>query len=138
MDYKLTFDQYQKGLEQEKFLGLICNKCNAVTFPPMAVCRSCNGTDCDVTEIKGEGVLRTFTVIRVAPEGMKPPYVVAMVELDEGAWVIGNLVYINPDDADMSLMGRRVKLGSRIVKGDTYSPGDSRAITFTLLNAVSP
>jgi len=132
MDYKLTFDQYQQGLEKGKFLGLKCNECNAVTFPPMAVCRGCNGTALEVTEIGGEGTLRTFTVIRVAPEGMDPPYVIAMVETDERAWVMGNLVGINPDDADMSLIGKRVKLGSQIVKGDIYSTGDSRVITFTL------
>jgi len=132
MEYKLTFDQYQQGLEKGKFLGLKCNGCNAVTFPPMAVCRGCNGTALEVTEIGGEGTLRTFTVIRVAPEGMDPPYVVAMAETDEGAWVMGNLVGLNPDDADMSLIGKRVKLGSQIVKGDIYSTGDSRVITFTL------
>lgn len=132
MEYKLTFDQYQQGLEKGKFLGLKCNGCEAVTFPPMAVCRGCNGTDLEITEMAGRGTLRTFTVIRVAPEGMSPPYVVAMAETDEGAWVMGNLVGISPDDADMSLIGKRVKLGSQIVKGNIYSTGDSRVITFTL------
>ncbi len=132
MDYKLTFDQYQQGLEKGKFLGLKCNGCKAVTFPPMAVCRGCNGTDLEITEMAGRGTLRTFTVIRVAPEGMSPPYVVAMAETDEGAWVMGNIVDINPDDADMDLIGKRVKFGSHIVKGDIYSTGDSRVITFTL------
>jgi uncharacterized OB-fold protein len=58
--------------------------------------------------------------------------VVAMAEIDEGAWVMGNLVDINPDDADMSLIGKKVRLGSRIVKGDKYSGGDSRVVTFSL------
>ena len=132
MDYKLTYDQYQQGLEQGKLLGLKCNGCDAVTFPPGSLCRECNGSDLNITEIKGHGTLRTFTVIRVAPEGMAPPYVVAMAEIDEGAWVMGNLVDIDPDDADMSLIGKKVKLGSRIVKGDTYSGGDSRVVTFSL------
>ena len=132
MDPKLTFDQYQQGLEKGKFLGLKCNECDAVTFPPMAVCRSCGGTALKMTEIVGEGTLRTFTVIRVGPEGMDPPYVTAMVETDEGAWVMGNLVGINPDDADMSLIGQRVRLGTQTIKGDIYSAGHSRGITFTL------
>jgi uncharacterized OB-fold protein len=132
MDYKLTFDNYQEGLENGKFLGLKCNGCNTVTFPPMAVCRNCNGTALEVTELVGEGTLKTFTVIRVAPEGMDPPYVVAMAETDEGAWVMGNLVGINPDETKMALIGKRVKLGSRIVKGGSYSIGDARVVTFTL------
>ena len=132
MDPKLTFDQYQHGLEKGKFLGLNCSECNAVTFPPMAVCRGCGGTALKVTEMSGEGTLRTFTVIRVAPEGMDPPYVTALVETEEGAWVMGNLVGINPDNADMSLIGQRVRLGNRTIKGDIYSAGHSRGITFTL------
>ena len=132
MDYKLTYYQYQQGLEKGKFLGLKCNGCDAVTFPPRALCRECNGSDMNITGIEGHGTLRTFTVIRVAPEGFTPPYVVAMAEIDEGAWVMGNLVDIDPDDADMSLIGKKVKLGSRIVKGDTYSGGDSRVVTLSL------
>ena len=133
MDYKLTYDRYQQGLERGELLGLKCNSCNTVTFPPMARCRECNGTDLEITEIAGEGTMRTFTVIRVAPEGMTAPYIVAMAEIDEGAWVMGNLVDLNPDDADMNLIGKRVTLGSHVVKGDTYSHGDSRVITFSLI-----
>jgi len=132
MAYRLTFETYQKGLENGRFLGIQCRDCNAVSFPPQGVCRACSGVHLDVCELKGDGILRTFTVIRVAPEGKKAPYVVAMVELDEGAWVLGNLVDIHPDDVHMGLMGRRVKLGSRLVNGDTYSE-DMRVITFSLI-----
>jgi hypothetical protein len=51
MEYKLTFEQYQQGLAEDKFLGLRCNACQAVTFPPLAICRNCSGTDLKVTEI---------------------------------------------------------------------------------------
>jgi uncharacterized OB-fold protein len=131
MDYKLTYDQYQKGMEHGKLLGLKCNECMAVTFPPKSMCRECNSTDLDTTEMNGKGILRTFTVIRVAPEGMTPPYVVAMVETDEGAWVMGNLVNIDPEKADFDLIGKKVILGSQVVKGDIYSQGDFRVITFS-------
>ena len=70
MDYKLTYYQYQQGLEKGKFLGLKCNGCDAVTFPPRALCRECNGSDMNITGIEGHGTLRTFTVIRVAPAPM--------------------------------------------------------------------
>jgi uncharacterized OB-fold protein len=133
MDYTLTFEQYQQGLSKGKFLGLRCENCGTVTFPSLGVCRDCGGKDLEVTEMKGEGVIRTFTVVRVAPEGMKPPYVVAMVELDEGAWTMGNLVDMNPDEADMALIGRKVRLGSQVVKSDPKSEQDLHVLTFTLL-----
>jgi uncharacterized OB-fold protein len=133
MNHTLTYDQYQQGLEQGTFLGLKCRRCNAVTFPPMAVCRECGASECDVSKLKGEGKLRTFTVIRVAPEGVKPPYVVAMAELDEGPWVLGNLVDVVADEADMSLIGKRVKLGTKVTPGDVYSKKNAQVITFSLM-----
>jgi uncharacterized OB-fold protein len=133
MEYKLTFEQYQQGLNSGKFLGLKCENCGTVTFPSQGVCRDCGGNNLKVTEMKGEGTVRTFTVIRVAPEGMKPPYIVAMVELEEGAWTVGNLVNMNPDEADMSLIGRKVWLGSQVVGEDATSGQDLHVLTFTLI-----
>jgi len=135
MEYKITFNHYQQGLEQGKFLGLTCQGCRQVIFPPAAVCRECGSSDLIPAELSGEGTLRTFTVIRVAPEGKKPPYIVAMAELDEGPWALGNLVGTDPDAADMGLIGRRVSLGSQQVQGDTYAAGDTRVLTFALKEA---
>jgi uncharacterized protein len=132
MNYPLTFDQYQQGLEQGRFLGLTCGSCNAFVFPPAAVCRECGGSDLTPAALSGRGALRTFTVIRVAPEGRKPPYIVAMAELDEGPWALGNLEGVDPEQADMNLIGKRVTLGSHMVKGDTYASDDIRVLTFSL------
>lgn len=129
MSYKVTFQQYQDGLAEGRFLGLRCPNCGEFTFPPKGLCENCGGRDCDVVELKGKGTVRTFTVIRVAPEGRKPPYIVAMTELDEGPWVMGILDGFDPDQADMSLLGRTVTLSSRVVEGDVYSD-DCRCLTF--------
>jgi uncharacterized OB-fold protein len=72
-------------------------------------------------------------VIRVAPQGKKPPYVVAMVELNEGAWAIGNLVDINPDESSMDLIGKRVALGTQRVKDDVNPELDRQLLTFKLI-----
>lgn len=119
--YKLTFDQYQQGLREGKLLGLKCLSCGIYLFPPRGVCEGCGGHDMEVVELKGEGTLRTFTVIRVAPEGMKAPYIVAMVELNEGPWAVGNLVNLDPNDADIGLMGKKVKLESQTLDAPTGS-----------------
>ena len=132
MEYTLTFEKYQQALGQDKFIGVRCKGCQTLAFPPLGVCLDCGGTDLEPIEITGKGAIRTFTVIRVAPEGRRPPYVVAMVELEQGPWVIGNLVDIDPGDANISLIGRKVTLGTQVVEGDTYSLGDSQVITFTL------
>ncbi|MFH1350856.1 MAG: Zn-ribbon domain-containing OB-fold protein [Pseudomonadota bacterium] len=133
MEYKLTYEQYQQGLRGGKFLGLLCENCGAYTFPAQGVCRNCGGQKLNVAEMKGEGTLRTFTVVRVAPEGMKPPYIIAMVELDEGAWATGRVVDMNPDDADMSLIGKRVRFGTQAAERASDPENIPYFLTFRLL-----
>ena len=134
MEYRLTFEEYQQGLERGKFLALKCGNCGTYTFPPQGACSNCRDKDMTVTEIKGDnGIIRTYTVIRVSPEGMEAPYVIAMVELEEGPWVIGNLVDIDVEKTDMSLMGRKVRLGSHFLKRDPDPGNDYRVLTFSLV-----
>ncbi len=134
MSTELTFRQYQDGLADHIFLGLRCDTCGSCTVPPQKVCRNCGGSDLQVEELEKSGFIRTFTVIRVAAEGMNPPFVVAMVETSSGAWVMGNLIDIDPDDANMALIGRKVAIGSHLVKGDVYACGDIHSLRFTLLD----
>jgi len=131
MEYTLTFDQYQKGLEEGKLIGLKCNSCGIYTFPPKGVCRDCGSSNLSKTDIKGKGTIKTFTVIRVAPEGKTAPYIVAMIEIEEGAWVIGNLKGVDPDEASLDLIGKKVNIGSHVVAGDCYT-GECRVLTFQL------
>ena len=130
MKDQLTFNRYQDALTEDRLLALYCEECGICTLPPQAVCRSCGGHQLNEKKIGNTGTLRTFTVIRVAAEGMTPPFIVAMVETDSGAWVMGNLEGVDPDDTGMKLMGQQVKITSRIVKGDLYAYGDIRVPVF--------
>ena len=132
MGYPLTFEQYQQGLSEGKLLGLRCQSCGAYTVPPQGVCRNCQGQDLAPVEVKGEGTIRTFTVIRVAPEGKQPPYVLALVELEQGPWVIGVVVDGDPEKADMGLIGKRVRLGTHPV-GESCNPGEQQVLCFSLV-----
>ena len=133
MQYPLTFEQYQEGLRNGKFLGLKCRNCNAYTFPAQMVCSNCGRSDMDVSAMKGGGTIRSFTLVRVPPEGLEPYYIVAMVELDEGPWVTGNLFVENPDETNMSLIGRKVRLGSRPYQAAPESEEEAYVLTFNLI-----
>jgi len=133
MEYPIPYREYQEKIAQGEFVGMQCRQCGSITFPPMAVCCDCSGSVLTPVSLSGKGRLRTFTVVRVAPEGKKPPYIVAMVELEEGPFVMGNLIDVNPDQTTMALMGKSVRLGSRLVEGDTYSGGDLCSLTFSIV-----
>lgn len=136
MEYKLTFKDYAKGLTKGKLLGLKCNSCGNITVPPKMTCQECGGTDLDIVELSKMGKIVTFTVVNVAPEGRQNevPYIIALVKLDEGPWIMGNLDGIDPAQASMELVGRKVKMGNKVFPGDKYSAGEGARPLFSIVN----
>ena len=126
MEYKLTFKGYNEALKRDKLLGLKCKACGTINVPPKMVCGKCASPDMEVVELGGKGKIQTFTTVYVAPEGREAeaPYTIVMVELDEGPWIMGNLIDIDPSKATMELIGKKVKLGHKVFPGDKYSAGD--------------
>jgi len=135
MEQKLIFKDYNEALKQNKLLGLKCQDCGAITVPPKMVCRQCASPDMEVVELKGSGKIRTFTTVFVASEGREDeiPYTIVMVELDDGPWIMGNLDGIDPAQASMELVGKKVKMGNKVFPGDKYSAGEGARPLFSLV-----
>jgi uncharacterized OB-fold protein len=134
MEHKLTFKDYNEALKQNKLLGLKCKQCGAVTVPPKIVCGNCASADLDIVELSGKGKIQTFTTVFVPPEGRESecPYVIVLVELDEGPWIMGNLTGIDPNKVTMDIMGKKVNMGHAVFPGDRYSAGDEARPLFSL------
>jgi uncharacterized protein len=130
---KLTHSQYFAALRENRLVGLQCLDCGGVTVPPKATCEECSSTNLEQARLSGEGIIKTFTVIRVAPQGLEAPYIVVLVELQEGPWLMGNLEGIEPDQAAMSLIGRRVMLGHREISQMNYTAGPGVVPLFSLV-----
>lgn len=132
MEYKLTFKQYNEALKQDRLMGLKCRVCGTITVPPKMVCRQCASPDIDVIELGGKGEIVTFTTVNVAAEGRESelPYTIVMVRLDEGPWIMGNLI-VDPAQATMELIGKRVKMGHRVFCGDRFSAGEGASPVFS-------
>jgi hypothetical protein len=98
------------------------------------VCRQCASPDLEIVELKGVGKIRTFTTVFVAAEGRESeiPYTIVMVELEDGPWIMGNLEGIDPKEASMELIGRRVRMGHKVFPGDKYSAGEGARPLFSL------
>jgi uncharacterized OB-fold protein len=136
MEHKLIFKDYNEALKENRLLGLKCKGCGAITTPPKIVCRQCSGSDMEVVELKGSGRIKTFTTVFVASEGREEevPYTIVIVELDDGPWVMGNLDGIDPKEASMELIGKKVTMGHRVFPGDKYSAGEGARPLFSLVN----
>ena len=134
MEHKLIFKDYSEALKQNKLLGLKCKACGAITVPPKMVCRQCASPDMTVIELKGSGKILTFTTVYVAAEGREAeiPYIIVMVQLEDGPWMMGNLEGIDPKTVSMELIGKNVTMGNKVFAGDKYSAGESARPVFSL------
>jgi len=84
-----------------------CNGCGQFIFYPRGVCPRCFSDDLAWQPVAGTGAVHAFTIVHRHPSPAfndEVPYVVALVELDEGVRMLSNLVGIEPDPA-------RVKVG---------------------------
>jgi uncharacterized protein len=136
MEQKLYFKDYNEALKQNKILGLKCKACGALTVPPKMACRQCGSFDMEAVEVKTTGKIRTFTSVFVGAEGRESevPYILVIVELDEGPWIMGNLEGIDPKAASMELIGKKVTMGNKVFAGDKYSAGEAARPLFKLVS----
>jgi uncharacterized OB-fold protein len=98
MSEKPTIEQYKKKIQDHEFQPYKCVSCGSIIAPPTGTCYSCGGNKMEWGNVSGKGKLVSFTVIHIAPEQFQEesPYIVAIVELDEGTRVTGRLQGFDP------------------------------------------
>lgn len=90
---------YWDGLNAGELRIQRCRSCEKAVFYPRALCPHCGSRDLGWITCSGRGTLHAFTIAhRGTPAAFKgsTPYVVAMVDLEEGARVMTNLIDVDP------------------------------------------
>jgi uncharacterized protein len=85
-----------------------CVACGARYFDRRNACASCSGTEFRPAEIARDGVLRTFTIVHFAAEGVAVPFVAGVVDCD-GTSVRSNVVNV-PADPEHVRVGMKLRL----------------------------
>ena len=135
MEYKLIFTAWREGARAGKLLGLRCQDCGTVTCPPLKVCSACGSENLNIIELSKKGEIKSFTVCHTVPTGFEGPYVVAIADLEEGGRVMGDVLDIDPVQAGMELMGKKVQVGFKEIPGDYMTGQDTRlALTLKIMN----
>ena len=83
-----------------------CNACGRFWFPPANHCQHCWSGDFTWRPVSGRGRLHSFTVFRRAyAAGLADqlPYIVGIVELEEGPRLITNVVGCEPGDVRVDM-----------------------------------
>ncbi len=91
---------------EDRLLIQRCRSCDESIFYPRVNCPNCGGTDLADVDAAGTGTVFTFTIARrpthraFADAG---PYVIAIVELDEGPHLTTNIVGCPPEDVAIGM-----------------------------------
>jgi uncharacterized OB-fold protein len=99
-------DHYWRGGAAGELCFLRCTSCRHYVHPPAPLCPDCLSRDLAPEAVSGRAVVHTYT-INHQPwiPGFEPPYVVAIVELEEqpGLRLTTNVVHCEVDDVEIGM-----------------------------------
>jgi uncharacterized OB-fold protein len=95
---------FWNGLRDHKLLIQRCTRCQALRQPPRPMCPECNSLGWDTVESSGRGTVYSYVMPQHPPMPfMEYPYIVALIELDEGVRLVSNLCDIAPTDVQVGM-----------------------------------
>ena len=109
------------ALKQRRLLIQRCRECGYAYYYPRPFCPTCLSVSVEWEEASGKGKLYSFVINHRAAPGFVAPYVIAVVELDEGPRMMTNLVEVEPDP-EMVRCEMRVEIVFDDVDGDFTLP----------------
>lgn len=89
------------GCKEHRLLVPHCLRCASYWFPPSATCPKCWSTQWQWMRSNGRGKIYSFGVYhRLYHKGFEAeiPYVLAVVELDEGPRLVSNIMGCTPEE----------------------------------------
>lgn len=121
VDYLKIPDAGEPYLEGHK-----CGNCGAIFLGKRSVCSKCGTRDqMAAVKLANTGKLYAYSIVHRSFPGIEVPYVSAIVDLDDGATVKGNLVGVEPDpekiafDMPVNVVFRDA-LGRKDREGNSY------------------
>jgi uncharacterized OB-fold protein len=97
---------FWEAAKQGRLLIQHCPQCGARQFYPQSSCRRCLSEALEWVESKGRGTIYSHsTVYRAPSRPFEPdvPYIVALVDLDEGCRLVTNIVDVSPRDVRVGM-----------------------------------
>lgn len=97
----LDTQPFWDGCDEGKFLVPRCRACAATRWPPGPMCPECQSQDTEWIESSGRGKVYTWVVATHPVDPVladQVPYVVGMIELEEGVRVVGNVEGCDPGE----------------------------------------
>jgi len=92
------------AVREHRLLIQRCTGCGALRHPPRPMCPQCHALAWDTVEASGRGTVFSF-VMPQHPQFpfMEYPYIVALIELEEGTRLVTNIVGTAPEEVDIGM-----------------------------------
>jgi hypothetical protein len=91
-------EPYWEGCRAGELRLQRCSNCGKHQFYPRTLCSHCGGRELDWVAAAGGGRIASFTVVRRAiSKAYQSPYVVALIDLDEGVRMMSTVIDAAPD-----------------------------------------
>jgi uncharacterized OB-fold protein len=113
----LDTQPFWDGCQREQFLVPRCRACNTTRWPPGPMCPECQSTQTEWIESSARGSVYSWIVATHPVDPVlvdQVPYVVALIELEEGVRVVGNVEGCDPEEI---VAGMAVELFFEEVEG---------------------
>jgi uncharacterized protein len=95
---------FWSGLKEHQLRIQRCTDCKALRVPPRPMCGKCQSLRWDYLVSSGHGTVYSFVMPKYPPlPFLQYPYVVALIELDEGVRIVSNLCDIEPEAIEVGM-----------------------------------
>jgi len=107
-----TTEPFWRACAEHRLTVQRCKGCGAHQLYPRPFCLACEATALEWVEASGDGVIYSLTTVRIPViEALEPPYMLALVDLDEGPRLLTNIV------SPAAAIGERVRVAWRDREG---------------------
>jgi len=118
MDQDSAF--FWEGVEKHELRIQRCAACGTLRHPPRPMCSGCHALEWDHVVARGSGQIYSFVVHHHPPvHGFETPFAIAVIELDEGTRLVGNVIDSDPDEVSV---GMPVEVAYQSIEGEWTLP----------------
>lgn len=114
--------EFWDACARDELLYQVCPRCAHVQFYPRRHCAACQAMEMQWRRSSGAGTVYSHTTVHRAPTPAfkaDVPYVIALVDLDEGFRMMVNILGCDPADVQI---GRRMRILFRAADGGMKLP----------------
>ena len=90
----ITLRHFFEKAREGQLTAIRCGGCGTLAVPPKEFCPACSQRQWEPVALSGEGMIASYTIIRVAPRAHAAdvPYAIAAVQMKEGVSMLGRVV----------------------------------------------